>query len=684
MNPTDELGNLCLFPLHTAGGQSITSDEKWRDVTDLHSHNPATKIVAVDFETYYSSKYSLSRLSTWDYVHHTAFDAYLVALERFDGDRWLRWVGHPKDAPWADLEQDEWLSHNAFFDSLCLKRLIELGIVTLGFRPKAWHCTADLSIFLQAGRNLQLAVKNFFGVEVSKDVRAGMKTGSASVEEMRDYAADDSFWCAKIWTHHGHKWSTQERELSTMTRRQSHRGVGINREACERGVEHLKQVKAELREILPWGHKGPPTSAKLFAAACMSEGIAPPYSLAQDSVSAQAWEEEHGERFPWIQQIRRYTKANQMQGSLQLLLDRNRPDDTVPFSLVYCKATHTKRWQHAEGLRIQNLDKDPVEGIHLRNMLVPRPGKVFVIADLSQIEPRVLNWRAGDLAFLDLCRQGQSPYDAHARATMGYTNPGPLKHVDPLMYSLAKARLLALGYQAGPDQFKEMAWTFCGLRIELDEQTVLVGDSSYPMSEFSRLLSDQAIPDWEKLAQQYGRGELSILPSATNAVYDFRNSSTTTTKLWSRRMNEVCAKEGKHYRLDIGNGSVLRYFDVSVTRKQAKSRQCRTYTKREAKGWVIRNSKNPKDQKYLYGGKIVENEVQWIAREVFAYYYHLICQIPGVEGIFSVHDEGIWEVDEERGEELLAMILEIFRTPPPWAPDLPVAADGELSYCYKK
>jgi DNA polymerase len=531
---------------------------------------------------------------------------------------------------------------------------------------------------------LQLAVENLFKVKISKEVRDKMKTQSASSEEMRDYAADDSFWCAKIWTHYGHKWPQQEREISSMVRHHGYRGIAIPVEKIKENIAKLEGVKNEIRSQLPWGHKGVVSSLKLFSMACAFKGISAPLSLSQDSDSARHWESQYGEKYPWIQLIRKFTKANQVQSSLQLMLHRCREDGTVPFSLGYCKATHTKRFQHQEGLRIQNLDRDPVEGIHLRHMLVPRPGHVFIIADLSQIEPRVLALRAGDQPFLEACRKGQSPYEVHARTTMGYTDPRPLKEADPQTYALAKARLLALGYQTGPEQFVEMAYTMARLEIQLDEPTVLVDGLNLPMSEFQRIIRDQGHPNFKQWISSYRDGTLPILPSAKNAVYDFRESATYTTKLWKRRMNEVCACEGSHYTLPLENGSSLRYFDVEVKRSQKTSRSGRTYTSREVKAWVIRNSRNPKDQKYLYEGKIVENEVQWIAREVFVYLFHKVCQIPDVNGVFSVHDEGIWEVPEHLAETRLDDILRTLHQAPPWAPDLPVAAEGEISLHYKK
>ena len=687
MATTDERGNLCLFPLHTAGGRTIKSDEEWQEVSRLHSiptEYSGEAFCAVDFETYYSSKYSLRNLTTWNYVHHVAFDAYLVALEWFDGSKWWRWVGHPSKAPWKDILNILWVSHNASFDELVYWRSQELGNIPSG-RPSRWLCTADLSIYIQAGRSLQLAVKNLFDTEISKEVREKMKGGGASDEESRDYAADDSFWCAKIWFHWSKRWSDQERDLCELTRYQGWRGINVDLPKIKHGIQHLESVKQSIQKEIPWGDKGPVTSYKQFCYECGRQGIEPPMSLALDNDSAVRWDKRHGKKYPWLHLIKRYTKANQVQGSLKLLLDRKREDNTIPFTLIYCKATHTKRWQHAEGLRIQNLDRGEVEGINLRHTLIPRPGYVFVIADLSQIEPRILNYRAGDLAFLHLCAQGQSPYEAHARATMGYTGKEKLKVADPQLYSLAKARTLALGYQAGPEQFQEMAWSMCGLKVDLDQQTVHIDGHIFTFDEFQEIVTKKTRPEadhWNQLYQTRS-SELVILPSATQATYDFRDSSPYITKFWNRRMNEVCASEGGNYILPVGD-STLKYFDVEVKKSTAYSKIGRRYEKREARAWVVKNSKNIKDKKYLYGGKIVENEIQWLGREVFAYCYWRASKLPHVHPVFSVHDEGIWEVPEQHAEELLPQILDCMGSAPPWASDLPVAAEGEICECYTK
>lgn len=75
-------------------------------------------------------------------------------------------------------------------------------------------------------------------------------------------------------------------------------------------------------------------------------------------------------------------------------------------------------------------------------MLLAPEGHLLAAVDLSQIEPRVLNWLAGNHQLLQRIRDGFPIYEAHARDSMGWTG-GTLKKENPGLYSLAKARCLA-------------------------------------------------------------------------------------------------------------------------------------------------------------------------------------------------------------------------------------------------
>lgn len=666
----DEFNNLLLFPLTETSGKPIVSDTQWNPIEGLKPDAPTEKLVAVDFETYYSASYSLRNMSAWEYVHHSAFDPYLVALRMWDGSQWWSWVGHPKDAPWEDLAGILWLSHNAGFDELVYRMLVKAKTIPRVIMGD-WLCTADMATFLQAGRSLESAVKNLMNVTISKDVREQMKFGGASAAEIREYASGDAKWCAEIFMKWSHRWPPVERVLSKRTRHQGWVGVGIDRPAIEAGIAHMQFVMDNTAKQLPWYGKSAVTSYKSYVQACYSKGILPAESLGSDSSSAQQWEDNYGHQYPWISNIRRYTKARQTQGSLQMLLDRSRADDTVPFGMSYSKAMPTRRWQHEGGLRMQNLDKAPCEGVMLRHMFVPRKGYVFVIADLSQIEPRVLNWLVGDTKFLDACAAGASPYEAHARSSMGYTDPGQLKKVDASMYALAKVRVLALGYGAGPPKFVEMAKDMCGLTIYESEQAVTTASGhTMPVSDLNRILRSGSDPN---MVQAFNERTLTYLPSAIEAVRDFRDSSPKIVSYWKKVENALRKNVGRNHVVTMPSGGTMRYFDVKQSGK-------------ELHAWVVRNSANPKDHRYLYGGKLVENEVQFESRNVFAdclyrieANHHKICRI-----LWSVHDEVICEVPERHAEEALAAILHEMHTAPSWAKGLPIAAEGEITTHYQK
>lgn len=132
------------------------------------NNNP---VIGIDFETYYSGDYSVKKLGTHRYVNDPRFDAYLVAIwsEAF------QWCGHPKDAPWGEIDGLMWVSHNAQFDMAVFRRLQELGIVHADSGPCAWHDTAALASYLQAPRKLAGAARELIGMEVDKTIRDQMK-----------------------------------------------------------------------------------------------------------------------------------------------------------------------------------------------------------------------------------------------------------------------------------------------------------------------------------------------------------------------------------------------------------------------------------------------------------------------------------------------------------------------------
>ena len=127
-------------------------------------------ILAVDFETYYDKKVSITVYGARGYFSHHQFSAYLVSVV---GNEGFVYVGCPKEFDWYLLNDKVLLSHNASFDETLYKFGVEKkwwGACT----PKEWHCTADLAAFSGIPRNLKGASSVALGIEISKDTRDNM------------------------------------------------------------------------------------------------------------------------------------------------------------------------------------------------------------------------------------------------------------------------------------------------------------------------------------------------------------------------------------------------------------------------------------------------------------------------------------------------------------------------------
>ena len=128
------------------------------------------KFAALDFETYYSKDYSIQGSSTYQYVHHPEFDAYLVSIWSPE----VSYVGRTDDfKDWKKFEGYTFIAHNASFDQRCFERCVELGIIP--DVDVSWVCSADMCVYFQYQRNLKGAAKEILGVDMDKGVRSNMK-----------------------------------------------------------------------------------------------------------------------------------------------------------------------------------------------------------------------------------------------------------------------------------------------------------------------------------------------------------------------------------------------------------------------------------------------------------------------------------------------------------------------------
>lgn len=662
-----------------------------------------TSFVAVDFETFYRTEKLAKKQGTspctvelsgnWGYCRHPEWSAYMVSIYSAD----VQFVGRPEDAPWDKLGGRTWLAHNRNFDRHVYERLVEQGKVP-AIDYTEWHDTADLAVYSHLPRALANAATVAYRVTLDKAVRSsmdGVQWSDVPADEKQrvlDYALDDAALCWLLWATYGARWPRHEQLASLHTGEIEFRGIPVSRDAVERDIGILEAAKHATEQRIPWvnteDEKGKPValrSKKALDRECLKCGVPPPAVTAQKSKQFLDWLDEYGERVPAVIELGRYRRIDRTLSVYRALQARLRPDGRAALGLKYMGADKTGRWSGANKFNLQNLMKaplcfaedfawenDPKKAayvVDVRARIVAPPGKKLIIADLSQIEPRVLNWMVKNREFLDLCAKGMSPYEAHARASMGWTG-GNLKKENSQVYALAKARVLALGYGAGWGKFIEMARGYLGSEEEF-LAIFAVAPATEQVEDFLRYLrwlvdklghkpSKTALNAWPELDEQ----TRNIWVNSWVQVTEFRRTNPAIKALWDQLDADFKASERDGiFENELPSGRTLKYFDVSSSH-----------------GWGARPGNPMGIPSRAYGGLLVENCVQATARCCFLHGI-LNLEAAGYRVLFHVHDEAVVEAPADADPQDVVRLL---TTMPDWAKSLPVAAEAEVSTHYKK
>lgn len=584
-------------------------------------------VAAVDFETYYDKNVSITVQGVWHYLRDPLCDIYLVSIVTDTG---LRWVGHPKDAPWNEISGPEWtwVSHNAAFDEEVMIRLREL--YDLPFAPGVWECTADLAAYIGAPRSLAGACEWLFKIELSKDVRDRMKgkrwdrMSEEFQHEVKDYALTDSVKCLDLWVKHSPEWPDWERRLSRLTRKMGRRGVKVDVPLVEKYIGDLSRMIWEANKDIPWADTHPALSYKKLCDECRKHNIRPPVSTAIDSEDCAAWEEQYGDQYPWVGAMRQKRRANTLLKRFQTLKSRVQPNGRASLPLKYCGAS-TRRWSGSAGFNAQNMSREELLGTEARKCIIAPPGRKLVVADLAQIECRVLAKMAGDLEKLELMRI-YDPYEAYARKSLGYDRPeklADLKHIPEfdIMRRTAKGAELGLGYQCGASRYQEAAWQLAKLRLTAKE------------------------------AEQH--------------VESYRANNPKIKKLWKKMHRALESSIGSDLVIVLPSGNKLVYHKIAIRGDE--------YTGLVSKGGRMSRVK-------LYGGKLVENICQAVARDIFATQL-LAMDADGLELVLQTHDEAVIEADDDMPDEKVAVYMTVS---PSWMLDIPLATSVASAKYYEK
>ena len=294
----------------------------------------------------------------------------------------------------------------------------------------------------------------------------------------------------------------------------------------------------------------------------------------------------------------------------------------------------------------------------IRTAFVPRPGKLYAVADYSAIEARVVAWLAGESWVLDAFRAGKDIYCATASQMFGV--PVEKHGVNSELRQRGKVATLALGYGGGESALVAMG----ALKMGIPE-----GDLPEIKAKWRK--ANPAICGlWKKVEDA---AVACVRTGDRQAVPVGRNGKAYGGQITFA--HEADAATGQDFlTIELPTGRKLFYAKPSL-------RAARKFSDRESLHYMSTNQTTKKwGQTDTWGGKLVENITQAVARDCLAETL-LRLKRKGLTAVFHVHDEVIVEVDST-GQ--LDEILDIMAEPLDWAPGLPLKGAGFCCEYYQK
>ncbi|HIU50517.1 MAG TPA: DNA polymerase [Candidatus Limousia pullorum] len=286
----------------------------------------------------------------------------------------------------------------------------------------------------------------------------------------------------------------------------------------------------------------------------------------------------------------------------------------------------------------------------IRTAFIAAPGKVLIDADFSAIEARVISWLAGEEWRLEVFRTHGKIYEASASQMFGV--PIELIKKGNPEYSLrqkGKVAELALGYQGGTGALIAMGALDMGIAEE---------DLSDIVSRWRE--SNKRIRDlWYKME------------AAAVQVISQGGAVGVNGLVISHELN--CDTGFDALTILLPSGRKLFYVSPQIGENQ---------WGKPSLSYMGMNQTSKKWQRIeTYGGKLVENSVQAIARDCLAQAIENL-ETAGIPVVFHIHDEVVIDCTPDTAS--LDDVIQIMSKPIPWASGLPLGADGWVGTFFKK
>lgn len=313
----------------------------------------------------------------------------------------------------------------------------------------------------------------------------------------------------------------------------------------------------------------------------------------------------------------------------------------------------------------------------IRGAIVAPPGQKLVVADLNAIEGRVLAWLAGEEWKVQAYIEGQDLY----KATYSKTFNIPIEEVTSGQRQIGKTMELAMGYSGGVGAFNTFAQGFGidleGLAIEalphIPQDVYKACEKTREWARSRKMpdfgLSDRAWTVCDAFKVLWRQAHPKVVSLWTDTENTAKQAVRNPEKQFDTPQGLLMQRHKNWLRIRLQSGRYLSYPDVDIDNEALSYAGVHQFTRK----WTRIST---------YSGKLVENTVQAIARDVLFHGMRL-AEAAGYQVVLHVHDELICETPDvpEFSAEGLSTLMS---TNPPWALDLPLAAEGFETYRYRK
>lgn len=602
------------------------------------------KILTIDFETYYDQEFSLTKLTTEEYIRSDDFEVIGVAVQQDDGQP--TWFSGTRNEirqflQTYDFSNNLALAHNAMFDAAILSW-------HFGICPRGWLDTLSIARAVHGtevgGSLATLATHYGIGVKGDEVVAAkGLRRedfSPAALARYGTYCCNDVALTYSLFQQMSVGFPKSELRLIDLTLKMfSEPTLYLDSTLLKRRLEEIVAVKDALLGTLD---KDMLMSNVKFAEWLRDHGVEPPMKTSPTTGKQTYAFSKTDEAFKEL--LEHKSTIVQMAVAARLgvksTIEETRTERFIgiaergpmPVPLRYY-AAHTGRWGGDDKLNLQNLPR----GGHLKKAIVAPMGYVICDSDSSQIEARTLAWLAEQNDLVNAFENGEDVYKIMASAIYNKAQAGITKDER----FVGKTTILGSGYGMGASKFKTQLKNFA-VEIEQDEAQRIINTyrDTYPKIPDLWRKAHEAL-DWIANDQsgEFGRGGLL----------------------------KVDGRRG----IRLPNGMYLKYPNLRKRQDPESGKYEYVYDTKKGKT-VVPNR--------IYGGKVVENCCQALARIIIGEQMLMIAKKYRV--VMTVHDaiaSLIPEDEAANGKEYVELCM---RLRPSWAPELPLNCEAGYGKSY--